>query len=153
MRHHLPVFSMMAVLIASGSTARALDFPDTCRAALNSVKALTGDTAAPPAVESALASQITNLTKPSWAPGYCRAVADNFTTKAISLTEGVSFTAQTLISTGVEFEAFRITSFRNSGVAPKRYFGYLDERGRAVAYETKLKSVVACLHRSLTPTP
>jgi hypothetical protein len=61
----------------------------------------------------------------------------------MSRSEGVSFTAQTLISTGVEFEAFRITSFRDSGVAPKRYFGYLDERGRAAAYEKKLKSVAA----------
>jgi hypothetical protein len=143
MQHRALILAVTSVLIASGGRAQALDFPDACRTALSMVKTLTGDTAAPAAIESALASQITKLTKPSWASGYCRAVADNFASKAMSQTEGVSFTTQTLVATAVEFEAFRITTFRNSGVAPKRYFGYLDECGQAAAYEAKLKLVAA----------
>src|SRR5215475_1110702 len=75
MRHHVPILAMTAVLIASGSTAQANDFPDACRIALNAVKALTEDPAAPAAVESALLSQIAKLSKASWAPGYCHAIA------------------------------------------------------------------------------
>ena len=31
------------------------------------------------------------------------------------------------------YEAFRITAFRNSGVSPKRYFGFMDEQGKTAA--------------------
>jgi hypothetical protein len=135
------MFVVGVALTAVGNAAHALDLSEGCRSALRQVKTLTSETQATTAIEAALSAQIAKLTKPSWAPGYCRAVTDNFTAKALSLNEGVSFNSQTLISTAVEFEAFRITSFRNSGVAPKRYFGYLDERGRAADYEKKLKVV------------
>ncbi len=144
MRQVFPLLlAIAAALIEGGSSARALDLPSACLIAVNSVRALTDDTSVPAAVKSALSVEIAKLSSPLRAPGYCRAVADNFASKAQSRMEGVPFTAPILISTGVEFEAFRVTSFRNSGVAPKRYFGYLDERGRAAAFETKLKAVAA----------
>lgn len=117
------------------------DLPAGCRTALGSAAALLNDKDAAAALEAAVSAQIAKLAKPTWAPGYCRALADNVAAKALSRSEGVSFTAASLIATAIEFEAFRITAFRNSGVAPKRYFGFLDEAGRGATYETQLKSV------------
>ena len=137
----LIVIPALGAALALCGNARALDLPEGCQSALRAVGSLTSETGATVALETALASQIAKLANPSWGPGYCRAVADNLAAKAVSLSEGVSFTTQTLIATAVEFEAFRITSFRNSGVAPKRYFGYVDERGKAAVYEKQLKTV------------
>jgi hypothetical protein len=131
------------VLVNGGPVAHALDLPDACRAAVSSVPALTREAGATATIEAALSVQIAKLTKPSWTPGYCKAVAGNFASKSESIGEGVTFSTQSLVSTAVEFEAFRITAFRNSGVAPKRYFGFVDERGKAAAYETRMKSVAA----------
>jgi hypothetical protein len=129
------------MLVATVNFTHAVELPEGCRSAMRTVEKLTKEAVATTAVEAALAAQIGKLAKPTWAPGYCKAVADNFASKVASLGEGVSFNTPSLISTGVEFEAFRITAFRNSGVAPKRYFGFLDERGKAAAYETNLKAV------------
>jgi hypothetical protein len=119
--------------------AKGFDLPETCRTALGSVETLTGEPGARAVVEEALLAQVSNFPKQSWTPGYCRAVADNFAAKAASRLAGAAFTTRSLVLTGVDFEAFRVASFRNSGVAPKRYFGFLDEQGLANAYETKLK--------------
>ena len=72
-------------------------------------------------------------------------MADNFEAKAQSRSEGAVFTPARLISTGVAFEAFRITVFRNAGVAPKRYFGFLDGQGLAGHYETKMMAIASRL--------
>lgn len=132
---------LAATLVSPPTHAGATDLPSGCRDALGSVAALTSETGAAAAMETAVSAQIAKLAKPSWAPGYCRALADNLAAKAPSRSEGVSFTVASLIATAVEFEAFRITAFRDSGVAPKRYFGFFDEAGRGAVYETKLKSV------------
>lgn len=129
------------MLATTANAAPAANLPEGCRTAVRVVEKFTREAGATATVEAAMSVQIGKLAKPSWAPGYCKAVADNFASKVASLGEGVTFTTQSLISTAVEFEAFRIAAFRNSGVAPKRYFGFLDERGKAAAYETKLKSV------------
>jgi hypothetical protein len=129
--------------VALATTSCERDLVDGCGSALRLVETLTSETDARAVIEAALSAQISKLENPSWAPGYCRAVADNFAAKAMSRSEGVTFTAQSLISTTLEFEAFRITSFRNSGVAPKRYFGFLDERGQGATYEKQLKAVAA----------
>lgn len=117
--------------------------PESCRSALQTIASLTAEAGAVPAVESAVTEQIGKLAKASWTPGYCRALADNFASKSESRKEGVTFTTQELIKTGAEFEAFRITTFRNSGVAPKRYFGFVDGKGKASAYEKQMMSVAA----------
>jgi len=140
MRHKFHGLVAGLMLAAAANSAHAIDLPEGCRS-VRLVEKLTNEAGATAAVEAALSAQIGKLAKRSWSPGYCRAVAENLASKAASLSEGVSFTTQSLISTAVEFEAFRITAFRNSGVAPKRYFGFLDERGKAAAYETKLKTV------------
>ncbi|MEQ1611978.1 MAG: hypothetical protein ABL904_04440 [Hyphomicrobiaceae bacterium] len=141
MRHKIHGLVAGLMLAAAANTAHALDLHEDCRAAVQLVEKLTNEAGATTTIEGSLGAHIAKLAKPTWAPGYCRAVADNLASKAASLSEGVSFSTQSLISTAVEFEAFRITAFRNSGVAPKRYFGFLDERGKAAAYETKLKTV------------
>jgi hypothetical protein len=140
-RNMIQTLAAGVILAASGHAALALDLPEGCRSALGEVKTLTSEAGATAAIETALSAQISKLAKPTWAPGYCRAVVDNFASKAMSRSEGVTFTIRSLLATTVEFEAFRITAFRNSGVAPKRYFGFVDERGKAAAYETKLKTV------------
>lgn len=143
MRHQTPALSLLFAFSLAAVGASAGDLPETCRTAIASVEALTGEPGAKSVVEEALLAQIAKLPRQSWTPGYCRAVADNFAAKVVSRGEGVAFTTRTLVATGVEFEAFRIASFRNSGVAPKRYFGFLDEQGLAAAYEKKLKATAS----------
>jgi hypothetical protein len=143
MRHLIQVLALAAALATGTSAGQATGLPEGCRVVLGSVDTLTGETGAAATVEAAISAQIAKLAKPAWAPGYCQALAGNFASKALSRSEGVSFTVQSLMSTAVEFEAFRITSFRNSGVAPKRYFGFVDERGLGAAYEKQLKTAAA----------
>ena len=114
---------------------QATSLPMKCRTALASVERLTSEPGAKAAIEVALTTEMAKLSKPTWSPGYCQAVAENFASKVASRTEGVQFGVETLVATGVQFEAFRISAFRNSGVAPKRYFGFLDEQGRSSDYE------------------
>ena len=114
MMQNLTPALVLGMLLTIPVCSRAAELPANCRAALGQVQSLTSDAAAQAVLEAAISAQITKLSKPSWAPGYCRAVADNFASKVQSRREGVSFTTQSLISTAVEFEAFRITSFRNS---------------------------------------
>lgn len=140
MRRRIPSRSLLFAFALAASGAQAGDLPETCRTAIASVETLTGEPGAKSEVEEALRTQIAKLPKQSWTPGYCRALADNFAAKAASRREGVVFTTRTLVATGVDFEAFRIAAFRNSGVAPKRYFGFLDDQGLAAAYEKKLKA-------------
>ncbi len=140
MRQHLRTLVTAIALTAGSTAAYALDLPEGCRAALATVENLTRETGATATIEAALQDQISKLTKLSWAPGYRMAVTENLASKVESLSEGVSFGPQALLTTAVEFEAFRINAFRNSGVAPKRYFGFVDERGKAAAYEKQLKT-------------
>ena len=42
----------------------------------------------------------------------------------------------------IDYEAFKLTTFIDTGVFPKRYFGFFDERGDTAAYETRLKAAV-----------
>lgn len=142
-RRRFPTLLLFFSCALAASAASALDLPETCRTAIASVETLTGEPSAKSAVEEALFAQIARLPKQSWTPGYCRAVADNFAAKAASRLEGAKLTTRLLLSTGVDFEAFRVASFRNSGVAPKRYFGFLDEQGLAAAYEKKLKATAS----------
>lgn len=143
MRVKIQLLVVGAMLTTGATVAPASELPDICRSALKSVEVVTNDPTATATIENALSAQIAKLEKPSWSPGYCKAIASNLASKVASHSEGASFTAETIISSTVEFEAFRITNFRNSGVAPKRYFGFLDEKGRTAAYETKLRTVSA----------
>jgi hypothetical protein len=141
MRRRISILTPGLALTVANSASRASDLPEVCQAAIASVGAVTSEAGATRDIEAAVSEQIGKFAKQSWAPGYCRAIVDNLAAKVASRSEGVSFTTQSLLSTAVEFEAFRITSFRSSGVAPKRYFGYLDERGLAAKYEKQLKDV------------
>lgn len=128
-----------AALGLAATNARAADLPEPCRAAIAVVESLTNETGARVAIEIAVSARLSGLIKSSLGPGYCRAILDNFSAKLASRREGASFSTQSLLGTAVEFEGFRIESFRNSGVAPKRYFGFLDEQGIAAVYERQLK--------------
>ena len=112
--------------------------PVICQDARLGLAALAKDAAARQAVEAAFAAQQDKLGSQAWLPGYCRAVADNVDMKRRSIAEGVTFDTAILVATTVEYEAFRIATFRTSGVAPKLYVGFLDRRGRTAAYEAKL---------------
>lgn len=116
---------------------------DICNEAAALVTPVAEDAAAIKLVRAALGEEIRALQNQAWKPGFCRAVADNFARKRLSRQEGVVFDAPTLIRTAVKYEAFRIATFRTSGVAPKLYFGFMDERGRTTRYEKELLRVAA----------
>ena len=135
------LLSGWGAFILTVASASAAELPQDCRNALMAVPTLTRDAGASSAIAAAIETQLGTLAKTTWAPGYCKGLADNFASKAASFSEGVTFTTQKLLATGVAFEAFRVTAFRNSGVAPKRYFGFLDEQGTSAVYEKQLKVV------------
>ena len=121
----------------------------SCNEALAHIQALTGDPAIVARIETAVGEEVRTLANPEWEPGYCQALAENLLAKRASQAEGVQFSEATLIGTAVRYEAFRITAFRNSGVSPKRYFGFADERGKTAAYEKTLKDVATRIARLL----
>jgi hypothetical protein len=121
----------------------AADPSPICDEAGATIESVAVDEAAAAATRTALSAHVQALPNAAWAPGYCRAVADNFARKLASRREGVSFDAEALIRTGLDYEAFRIAAFRNSGVAPKLYFGFLDGRGVTADYEKTLLRVSA----------
>lgn len=133
----------MLALVWSVHLAFAARPAGVCDEAAALLPAIAADAATARKVEAALTEEVGKLSKPAWAPGYCRAVADNFARKRLSRAEGVSFDAEGLIRTGLKYEAFRIATFRNSGVAPKLYFGFADERGATAAHEKELLRVCA----------
>ncbi len=116
---------------------------DACARADAELPALTGGGVATRQVAQALAAEVSALPNEAWRPGYCRAVLENLARKSVSRGEGVAFDADAVIRTTVKYEAFRVSSFRNSGVLPKLYFGFLDGHGRTAAYEKELLSVAA----------
>jgi hypothetical protein len=128
---------------AEAPSNRVIETNKRCEEALENIHALISDQAAADRVKTALDREIGNLNNPAWAPGYCQAISDNLSAKLASSLEGVRFNDETLIETAVRYEAFRIKAFRNTGVSPKRYFGFLDERGKTAAYERTLKSIAA----------
>ena len=109
-----------------------------CDTAVAGIRALLTEPADIATVSQALLKEAAALPNLAWLPGYCRALATNLVDKRGSMSEGVTFDAPTLIKTAIGYEAFRITAFRNSGVSPKRFFGFLDARGKTAAYERKL---------------
>lgn len=127
----------LTVILLTVSVPEVRALPAACGDALQQARKLTADA---PAIAAALELEIAKLANPAWVPGYCRAVSDNFASKTTSQQEGVIFTTSRLIATAIAFEAFRIAAFRNSGVAPLRYFGFLDEQGRTATYEAKLRT-------------
>ena len=92
-------------------------------------------------VEAAFSDTLNALPNPAWALGYCAALSQNLKDKDISLTEGVSFPPKNMIATAIQYEAFRIQAFHDSGVSPKRFFGFLDEQGKSAVQEKQLKDV------------
>ena len=114
-----------------------------CGDATATLGAVAPDPAVAATVRMALATEIDELPNADWAPGYCRAVADNLARKVISRGEGVAFDAPALIQTSLKYEAFRIASFRNSGVSPKLYSGFVDGLGTTAAFERQLLQISA----------
>jgi hypothetical protein len=92
-------------------------------------------------VEDAFVGALNALSNPAWAASYCKAVVDNIASKDISFNEGASFPPKTMIATAVQYEAFRVQMFHDSGVSPKRFFGFLDEQGKSALPEKQLKDV------------
>lgn len=126
----LLVIALAAILPARGE--------DACEQVTATLPAFTSDTASVQKLKTSMAEHIAALPNPAWLPGYCRAVLENLARKSASRAEGVTFDAETLIRTTVKYEAFRISAFRNSGVLPKLYSGFLDGLGRTAAYEKQL---------------
>jgi hypothetical protein len=65
-----------------------------------------------------------------------RHVANNLEAKRLA---GLPLQVERVRREVIEYEAFKVEAFVKSGVFPKRYFGYLDERGDTAAYERRLK--------------
>jgi hypothetical protein len=120
-----------------------------CSEALAHVYALISNQTAISHIKAALEKETRALANPQWEPGYCQALTENLAAKRTSQAEGVQFDEATLINTAIRYEAFRIAAFRNSGVSPKRYFGFLDERGKTATYEGTLKNVATRVARLL----
>ena len=129
----LLVIGLAAVLPARGE--------DACEQVTATLPAFAGEAASVQKLKTSMAEHIAALPNAAWRPGYCRAVLDNLGRKAVSRAEGVAFDVDTLVKTTFQYEAFRIAAFRNSGVLPKLYFGFLDGRGRTAAYEKELLGV------------
>lgn len=47
--------------------------------------------------------------------------------------------AHDVMTPGADYERFRVDTYLSSGVAPKRYFGFFDERGDTAAAEAELR--------------
>jgi hypothetical protein len=92
-------------------------------------------------LEAALTREIAALPDPAWTAAYCEALTENLSSKADSMAEGAKFSVETIVNTALRYEAFRITSFRDSSVSPKRFFGFLDEQGKTAKWEVELKDV------------
>lgn len=136
--------SVGAVLLALTVPAAQADQPASadarCIKALAGVRTLVGE-AAGKRVAAALETEAGTLQNAAWLPGYCQALSENIAAKLASAREGVAFDDRTLIDTAVRYEAFRVTAFRNAGVSPKRYYGFLDGHGATAAYERQLLDV------------
>ena len=134
------------VIVASffAATAQASP-PATCEEASAAIAAVASEASAAKAVQAALAQAVRDRPNPAWAPGYCRAVSDNLARKALSKAEGVRFDAEVLTRTTLKYEAFRIKAFRDSGVAPKLYAGFLDGVGATASYEKTLLRVASAV--------
>ena len=137
------LFALAAMIAGAAGPVAATPLPDTCTPALASLETLAADKAAAEAVQAALDKAVAALPNPAWAPGYCRAVSENFERKRLSKAEGVSFDAPTLIATGLDYEAFRVATFRSAGVTPKLFTGFIDRVGATGAYEAKLLAIAA----------
>lgn len=131
----------VAVVVCSGCSAAVARATNACDDAAALVASVAADKSAAEVVGAALGDEIHALPNPAWAPGYCRAVADNLARKLASRREGVVFDAHVLMRTTLKYEGFRIATFRNSGVSPKLYFGFLDGSGATAAYEKELLRV------------
>jgi hypothetical protein len=119
--------------------------PAPCDEASSAIAAVATDGSAAKVVQAALTQAVRDLPNPAWAPGYCRAVSDNLARKALSKAEGVRFDADLLTRTALKYEAFRIKAFRDSGVAPKLYAGFLDGVGATANYEKTLLRVAGAV--------
>ena len=135
--------ALAVMLTGVAGPVAAAPLPDTCAPALASLATLTPDKAAAEAVQQALDKAVAALPNLAWAPGYCRAVSENFERKRLSKAEGVFFDAPRLIATGLNYEAFRVATFRSAGVTPKLFTGFIDQVGATAAYEAKLLALTA----------
>lgn len=131
-----PVVIGLACLLAGAASAAP------CEEALGALRQVAVDAAAAEGAERALQAELKTI-NPLWTPGYCRALAENLARKTLSKQEGVAFDANLLERTAIRYESFRVETFRNSGVAPKLYFGFSDQKGATAAYETELLRVSA----------
>ncbi len=126
-------------LVAPTMASASLSHVPNCAAVLATADAILAKPPGTLALQPALDVEIAKLQDQSWVAGYCVALQANLVGKKKSQAEGALFSQQNLLDTAIRFEAFRITAFRNAGVAPKLYFGFLDEQGRTAAYEKTLK--------------
>lgn len=133
--------SLIFLILANFLGAMGARASVQCDEARASMAEVAADAAATNKAQAALVDEIRHLPNPAWEPGFCRAVSDNLARKLISRREGVEFDADRLIRTTLKYESFRLSMFRNSGVAPKLYFGFLDEVGTTAAYEKELLRV------------
>lgn len=137
MRHLI----LAALAAGLAGPASAATLPDTCAPALASLDTLTADKAAADAMRAALDKAVAALPNPAWAPGYCKAVSENFARKSLSRAEGVTFDVTMLTATGLDYEAFRVATFRSASVTPKLFTGFIDRVGKTGSYEARLLAI------------
>lgn len=73
---------------------------------------------------------------------FCEELQMNLTDKFPNNENPLKLTAKDIIKHGILFESFRITTYLTAGVAPKRYFGFFDERGTTANFERILRITI-----------
>ncbi len=86
----------------------------------------------------ALDQQLTRWS-PTLTDSYCHSVLDNLLEKRAS---GQWPSAEEVVSKAIDFEGFRLQTYLDTGVWPKRYFGFLDEQGDTAEWETLLRETL-----------
>jgi hypothetical protein len=90
----------------------------------------------------ALEGEITRFEKQNLDEEYCSEVFRNIDKKRSLERGGYVITADKLIRHTIQYSGFKIDTYLSSGVAPKQYFGFLDEIGDTAYYERILRQTV-----------
>ncbi|TNE92193.1 MAG: hypothetical protein EP330_02375 [Deltaproteobacteria bacterium] len=96
-----------------------------------------------PTLEARLAKRTAELETALSAHGETEGLGERLRAEVVANLDakpaGLALTEDELARTVVDFEAFRLRATVTSGVTPKRYFGYFDERWDTARWETRLR--------------
>ncbi len=127
---------MMALLFS------ATVYAEPCTKAPEQIAKLARDSGYGPIRALKIFEKVKESLDPDLRAAYCSGVLENIDAKRSSLKHGVRFSAEELKKHVILYERFRLKSYLDSGISPKRYFGFFDERGNTADYEKLLRQVL-----------